>query len=212
LARSVPQPKIELHGQGVFEAGSFQPESLPARPSTDLDDIKNVEFCHLGLLKLSRRSIFPQPGRLVMERDQRVGSCLMVPPRSICQDLAPASVNYPGGTIPQTPLPMGGCPPPYPWSADAGGELRLDLRRRRIGQHGPIREHDGRHVWLPPFTDITNSHAASSCSMSTSAISIPSRASCRLRLRQKPHHWVVYIVSWPDTRVLLSSLQQVQVL
>jgi len=24
-----------------------------------------------------------------------------------------------------------------------------------------------------------------------------------LRLRQKPHHWVVYIVSWPDTRVLL---------
>jgi hypothetical protein len=36
----------------VFEAGSFQPESLPARPSADLDDIKNVEFCHLGLLKL----------------------------------------------------------------------------------------------------------------------------------------------------------------
>src|SRR5205814_10629638 len=58
-------------------------------------------------------------------------------------------------------------------------------------------------VWSPPFTDITNSQAASSRSMSTSAISIPSRASCRLRLRQKPHHWVVYIVSWPDTRILL---------
>ena len=67
---------VELHGQGVLEAGSFQPESLPARPSADLDDIKNVEFCHLGLLSSSRRSIFPQPGHLVMERDQRVGCCL----------------------------------------------------------------------------------------------------------------------------------------
>src|SRR6266480_3111604 len=58
-------------------------------------------------------------------------------------------------------------------------------------------------VWLPPFTDITNSAAASSRSMSTSAISIPSRASCLFRLRQKPHHGVVYIVSWPDTHCLL---------
>jgi hypothetical protein len=39
-------------------------------------------------------------------------------------------------------------------------------------------------VWLPPFTDITNSAAASSRSMSTSTISIPSRASCLFRLRQ----------------------------
>jgi hypothetical protein len=36
----------------MFEAGSLQPESLPARPSTDLDGIKNVGICHLGLLKL----------------------------------------------------------------------------------------------------------------------------------------------------------------
>src|SRR5690349_3765032 len=58
-------------------------------------------------------------------------------------------------------------------------------------------------VWLPPFTDITYSAAASSCSMSTSTISIPSRASCLFRFRQKPHQGVVYIVSWPDTRGLL---------
>src|ERR1700750_280442 len=58
-------------------------------------------------------------------------------------------------------------------------------------------------VWLPPFTDITNSAAASSRSMSTSTISIPSRASCLFRLRQYPHHVVVYIVSWPDTHCLL---------
>src|SRR5271169_894396 len=58
-------------------------------------------------------------------------------------------------------------------------------------------------VWLPPLTDITNSHAAGSRSMSTSAISIPSRASCCFRFRQKPHHGVVYIISWPDTRRLL---------
>src|SRR5712692_2200184 len=58
-------------------------------------------------------------------------------------------------------------------------------------------------VWLPPFTDITNSAAASSRSMSTSAISIPARASWLLRFRQKPHQVVVYIVSWPDTRRLL---------
>jgi hypothetical protein len=62
---------VELHGQGVLEAGSFQPESLPARPSADPDDIKNGESRHLGLLSSSRRSIFPQPGHLVMERDQR---------------------------------------------------------------------------------------------------------------------------------------------
>src|SRR5271165_5011672 len=58
-------------------------------------------------------------------------------------------------------------------------------------------------VWLPPFTDITNAAAASSRSMSTSAISIPARASWLLRFRQKPHQGVVYIVSWPDTRRLL---------
>src|SRR5690242_21756808 len=39
--------------------------------------------------------------------------------------------------------------------------------------------------------------------MSTSTISIPSRASCLFRFRQKPHQGVVYIVSWPDTRGLL---------
>ena len=39
-------------------------------------------------------------------------------------------------------------------------------------------------VPCPPFTDITYSAAASSRSMSTSTISIPSRASCLFRLRQ----------------------------
>src|SRR6516225_10179791 len=62
-------------------------------------------------------------------------------------------------------------------------------------------------VWLPPLTDITNSAAAGSCSMSTSAISIPSRASCFFRFRQKPHHGVVYIISWPDTRRLLEVVK-----
>src|SRR5450755_275134 len=50
-------------------------------------------------------------------------------------------------------------------------------------------------VWLPPLTDITNSAAAGSRSMSTSAISMPDLASWFLRFRQKPHQDVVYIVS-----------------
>src|SRR6516225_502137 len=40
--------------------------------------------------------------------------------------------------------------------------------------------------------------------MSTSATSIPSRASWLLSLRQKPHHGVVYIVTRCDTRVSFS--------
>jgi len=56
---------------------------------------------------------------------------------------------------------------------------------------------------LPPFTDITNSAAASSRSISTSTISMPARASWLFRFRQKPHQGVVYIISWPDTRSLL---------
>jgi hypothetical protein len=65
---------------------------------------------------------------------------------------------------------------------------------------------------LPPFTDITYSAAAGSRSMSTSAISMPTRASWFFRFRQKPHHEVVYIVSWPDTRRLLEVVEKFRVL
>jgi hypothetical protein len=50
-------------------------------------------------------------------------------------------------------------------------------------------------VWFPPLTDITNSAAAGSFSMSTSAISMPALFSWFFRFRQKPHQVVVYIVS-----------------
>src|SRR5579859_4798418 len=45
--------------------------------------------------------------------------------------------------------------------------------------------------------------------MSTSATSIPSRASWLFSLRQKPHHGVVYIVTRCDTRVSLFALRVV---
>ena len=70
--------RVEFDGQGVLEAGSLQPESLPARPSTDLDDVK---ICHVGLLKLSAAEPSSRStGRLVMQHDQRVGSCLLGSP------------------------------------------------------------------------------------------------------------------------------------
>src|SRR6201995_1046668 len=58
-------------------------------------------------------------------------------------------------------------------------------------------------VWFPPLTLITYSAAAGSLSMSTSVISIPSRASWALSRLQNAHHWVVYMVSGADTCCLL---------
>src|SRR5207248_9346784 len=60
--------------------------------------------------------------------------------------LAPAPVNMiRGNDPPRPPCSWGATRPPYPWSADDGGELFLDLRRRRIGQRGAVGEQDSGH-------------------------------------------------------------------
>jgi hypothetical protein len=65
----------------VLEAGSLQPESLSARPGTDLDDLK---ICHVGLLKLSiaepSSRTQASPGGRRGQAVQRVGNCPMAPP------------------------------------------------------------------------------------------------------------------------------------
>src|SRR3954447_25903988 len=57
-------------------------------------------------------------------------------------------------------------------------------------------------VWLPPLTLITNSAAASSCSISTTSKAMPSRVSGDFSRWQEPHQDVEYIVS---TKILRGS-------
>src|SRR6201996_8207062 len=75
----------------------------------------------------------------------------------------------------------------FTWMAD-GFTITLPSGKTTVGT-----------VWLPPLTLITYSAAAGSRSMSTSVISIPSRASWALSRLQNAHHWVVYMVSGADT-------------